>query len=215
MIFKDTKIDYDSDLVVKEILSCRDLFVDIPPYQRWIDLAKQHKIFMVENEDRYDSITVQNNGHLIKKSIKPPQSFYIKSSEFDFQPYSKSKKADFSQSFWNPNIRDRLPYTRSLIDQLPFDHIGLIRVFILENTFLPTHQDKIVSDINSSLGLSLVPIHSGTPLMVYDPVSRRIESIFSNCFLFDDSYLHGIPMVNGLRIDIRVFGKFKDLTNLG
>lgn len=214
MIFRDIKIDYDSDLVVKEILSCRDLYIDIPPYQHWIDLAKQKKIFMVETEDRYDSITSQNNGHVTKKSINPPQSFYIKSSEDSFQPYSKSKKYSFARSDWNSNINDRLQYTKSLINELPFDKIGLVRVFILENTFLPTHHDRVFYDTNS-LGLSIVPIHSGTPLMIHDRKSKEIHSTFSNCFLFDDSNLHGIPMVNGLRIDIRVFGKFKDSVNLG
>lgn len=215
MIFQDIKIDYNYDLVVKEILSCRNLFVDIPPYQDWIDLAKQKKIFMVDSEERYDSITVRNKANIIKKSIHPPKSFYIKSPDPDFQPYLRSKKSNFEDSKWNPSLGSRLKYTKTLIENLPFEHVGLVRVFILENTFLPTHHDKIFSNANNSLGLSLVPIHSGSPLMVYDRETRKIESIFSNCFLFDDSHLHGIPMVNGLRIDIRVFGKFKDSVNLG
>jgi hypothetical protein len=215
MIFEDIEIDYDHDLVMKEILSCRDLFVDIPPYQNWIDLAKQRKIFMVESKERYDSITVQNKNVLVKKSIHPPQSFYIKSSDAKFQPYSKSKKLNFDNSTWNFLIGDRLKYTKFLIENLPFEEIGLVRVFILENTFLPTHHDKIICNINSNLGISLVPIHSGSPLMIYDRELDKIESVFSSAFLFDDSNLHGIPMVNGLRIDIRIFGKFNNTVNLG
>lgn len=215
MIFKNIDIDYDHALVVKEILSCSDLFVDIPPYQSWIDLAKQQKIFMVESEDRYDSITVKNKDVLIKKSIHPPKSFYIKSFDTKFQPYSQSKRSSFNDSEWNPLIGDRLKYTRSLIENLPFEYTSLIRVFILENTFLPTHHDRITHNIEGSLGISLVPIHSGSPLMIYDRRSNKIESVFSSAFLFDDSNLHGIPMVDGLRIDIRIFGKFNSTVNLG
>jgi len=211
MIVQDLKLDYNCDLVVKEILSCRDFFVDIPPYKYWIDLAKKKKIFMVETEDRYDSITIQDKNQVIKKSVRPPQSFYIKSFNSDYQPYSKSKKTDFTKSCWNKQIEDKIIYTKTLIETLPFEYIGLVRVFVLENTFLPTHQDRITSDANSQLGLSLVPTHSGSPLMIYDPNSGKIESVFSNSFLFDDSFLHGIPMVHGLRIDIRIFGKLKNL----
>jgi hypothetical protein len=214
MIVQDLKLDYDCDLVVKEILSCKEFFVDIPPYKFWLDLAKKKKIFMVETDERYDSITMQDKNQITTKIIKPPQSFYIKSSDLGHQPYSKSKKTDFRKSYWNTQIEDRLTYTKKLLDKLPFEYIGLVRVFILENTFLPTHQDRITSDVNSHLGLSLVPIHSGTPLMIYNPRSGKIESTFSNCFLFDDSYLHGIPMVHGLRIDIRIFGKLKNSLNI-
>jgi len=214
MIFKDIEIDYDRDLVTKEILSCRNLFVDIPPYQYWIDRAKKKMVFMVETESRYDSITYQHDGKIIKKNIDPPKSFYIKSSEKIYQPYSKSKNYNLDNSFWNPNIGDRLTYTKSLIDSLPFEKIGLVRVFILENTFLPTHNDRAISSAVRSIGVSLVPIHSGSPLMIHNPTLKKIESVFSSAFLFDDSYLHGIPMVNGLRIDIRIFGKFNNTANL-
>ena len=215
MIVKEIKLDYNCDLVVKEILSCREFFVEIPPYKHWIDLAKKKKIFMVETEDRYDSITMQHGDQVTKKIIKPPQSFYIKSPSPEYQSYSKSKKTDFTKSYWNKQIEDKIIYTKKLIDNLPFEYIGLVRVFVLENTFLPTHQDRITTDTNSHLGLSLVPTHSGSPLMIYNPNLRKIESVFSNCFLFDDSYLHGIPMVQGLRIDIRIFGKFDSTINLG
>jgi hypothetical protein len=215
MIFKDIKIDYDRRLVVKEILTCRNLFVDIPPYRHWLDLAKQKKIFMVESEDRYNNITFLQDGKTIKNIIDPPKSFYIKSSDKTYQPYSKLKNYDIDNSFWNLEIGDRLEYTKKLIDALPFEKIGLVRVFILENTFLPTHQDKVDSGIDNSVGLSLVPVHSQSPIMAYNPKSMEIESTLSSAFIFDDSYLHGIPMVNGVRIDIRVFEKFKDHVYLG
>lgn len=214
MLFKDFELTYDRDLVAEEILACRDLFVDIPPYQYWIDMAKQKKVFMVESEDRYDSITCQHDDIITRKTIDPPKSFYIKSSSETHQSYPRSKSYDIDKSFWNPRLGDRLKYTRSLLDSLPFEKIGLVRVFVLENTFLPTHHDGIIHTPAGGIGLSLVPVHSGSPLMIYDRRSKKIESVSSTAFLFDDSNLHGIPMVNGVRIDIRIFGKFNSRINL-
>jgi len=214
MVFENFELAYDRDLVAEEILSCRDLFVDIPPYQYWIDFAKQKKIFMIDTEDRYDSITCQHDDVITKKIIDPPKSFYIKSSSETHQSYPKSKLYNIDKSFWNPNIGDRLKYTKSLLDSLPFEKIGLVRVFILENAFLPIHHDGINHTSAGGIGLSLVPVHSGSPLMIYDRRSKKMESVFSSSFFFDDSHLHGIPMVDGLRIDIRVFGKFNDTLDL-
>jgi len=210
MIYKDLKIEYDKDRVVKEILSCKDLYIDIPPYKFWLELAKNNKIFMVETLERYDSISLVDNNKIVKKSIDPPKSFYIRSSNFNNNSYLQSKKITQDPFFWNNKIGNRLDYTRVVIESLPFLKIGLVRAFITENTFLPTHHDAINTKKIDNLGVSLVPIHSNTPLMVYNTESRNIESIFSSCFLFDDSYLHGIPMTNGLRIDIRVFGILKE-----
>jgi hypothetical protein len=206
MIYKELTIDYDKNKIVEEIVSCRDLFFDIPPYNFWLEKAKNKEIFMVETIENYNSITLLKERKLIKKILNPPKSFYIRSSDFDDLSYLKSKKSVNEQFHWNPKIGTRLEYTKSIIESLPFIKFGLIRAFITENTFLPTHHDAINSTGDENFGISLVPIHSGSPLVIYDPVLKETKSIFSSCFFFDDSYLHGIPMVHGLRIDIRIFG---------
>ena len=136
-------------------------------------------------------------------------SFYIKSSNFVNRAYSKSKQFTLEDSVYNPEIGNRLEYTKKIIEDLPFTDIGLIRVFLTENTFLPTHNDGFHKEKFRNLGISLVPVHSKAPLKYFDKENNKVESIFSSAFLFDDSNFHGIPMVDGFRIDIRIFGNLK------
>lgn len=209
MIYKELNIDYDKETIIKEIIECDDLFFEIPSYSYWINLAKMNKIFMVESYENYDSITYQTSEKVIKKKIKPSESFYIRNSDFKNMAYKKTKKI-IENSYYHPGINNRLNYTKSVIENLPMDDINLVRVFVTRNTFLPTHQDFVAGNPNNGLGISLVPIHSGSPLMYYDPNQKKVHSIFSSSFLFNDSYLHGIPMVKGLRIDLRIFGNLQE-----
>lgn len=207
MIFQDIQLDYDKTRMTNEMMSCSAFFTDIPPYDHWLTLAKTNKIFMVETLDRYNNITYDIRGKIIRKTIPPPQSFYLRSHDLTIMGYKNIKNKSEGKSSWNTFIDDKITYTKKIIESLPFTTIDIVRVFIVKDSFLPTHHDGTHNDKSKNLGVSLVPIHSGTPLVYFNPESKKIESIFSSAFLFDDSYLHGIPMVHGLRIDIRVFGK--------
>ena len=210
MIYKNLDYEYDKEKVIQEIMSCSDLFYSIAPLASWINLAKQKRIFMVESEQLYENITYQDANGIVEKSLKPPMSFYIKKdSNFHNAAYSKAKNFSLENSLYNPSINGRLEYCIKVIEELPFSHIGLIRVFIVENTFLPTHHDGLYNEKFRNLGISLVTIHSGSPLNYFNRKNNKVESTYSSCFLFDDSCLHGIPMVYGLRIDIRIFGILK------
>lgn len=208
MIYKEIDLKYDKDLMTKEILSCSPSFFEIPPYESWINSAIQNKIPMIESIDRYNSITFKKNNQVIKKEIPPPKSLYFRSPNFDFKSYSLSKIYNPEFCSWNTKIIDNISYTKTVIESLPFKKIGIIRVFITENTFLPTHDDK-TGVLKNNLGISLVPVDSGSPLIIFDRKSHKGHPVFSSSFIFDDCELHGIPMVNGLRIDVRVFGEFR------
>lgn len=210
MIFKELEFEYNKETIVQEIMSCSNEFSDIAPYAYWINLAKNEKVFMVESLDNYENITLEISGKKISKTIPPPKSFYLRSADFLEKSYGKSKNQKTDLCIWNPKVVGKLSYTKTVIEKLPLKKIGLVRAFISENTFLPTHHDKVNSDITKNIGISLVPIHSGTPLVFYDPEKQLITKTLSSAFIFDDSHLHGIPMTSGVRIDIRVFGLFKD-----
>lgn len=210
MIYKELDFEFDKETVVQEIMSCSSEFFDIAPYDHWINLAKNKKIFMVESLENYENITLEIGGKKISKAIPPPRSFYLRNSNFLEKSYAKSKNQKMDFCVWNPKVMEKLSYTKSVIEKLPFKNIGLVRAFITENSFLPTHHDRINSDKTKNKGISLVPIHSDSPLMFYDPEKKQINKTLSSAFIFDDSYLHGIPMTKGIRIDIRVFGLFKD-----
>lgn len=207
-MYKELDFEYDKTRMTQEILSCSDLFFEIPPYEYWMDLAMKNKIPMVESLERYRSITFVKNEGIIRKEISPAKSLYFKSPKSEFKSYSESKLFDAESCVWNEKILDKISYTKEVIENLPFSKIGIVRVFLCKNTFIPTHDDKTKS-LKNNIGISLVPVHSETPFIIFDRKSNRSYPVLSSSFIFDDSNLHGIPMVHGLRIDVRIFGDFK------
>jgi hypothetical protein len=208
-MYREFDLAYDKNLMTREILSCSESFFEIPPYESWIDLAIENKIPMIESLDNYQSITFVKNGKIIRRKLSPPKSLYLRSPDFSFKSYSRAKSHEPEKSFWNTEILSKIPYTKKIIETLPFDKIGVVRVFLTENTFLPTHDDK-TRILKNNLGISLVPIDSGVPLIIFDKEHCQSYPVFSSSFIFDDFNLHGIPMVDGIRIDIRVFGEFRN-----
>lgn len=70
---------------------------------------------------------------------------------------------------------------------------------------MPSHHDNFTNDISDNLGISLTAKNVDSPLLV--SINNSIERIEHDCFWFDDSYVHGIPFCDGIRVDIRIFGK--------
>lgn len=208
-MYREFDLAYDKDLITQEILSCSESFFEIPPYEKWINLGIENKIPMIESLDRYQSITFIKNEQIIRKEIPSPRSLYLKSPKIDFKKYNQLKTFNANCCVWNGEVLDKIPYTKKVIESLPFNTIGIVRVFLTENTFLPTHNDK-TGILKNNLGISLVPISSGSPLIIFDRDSYKRYPVFSSSFIFDDSNLHGIPMVEGIRIDIRIFGEFRN-----
>jgi hypothetical protein len=206
---KEFSLTYNKDLITREILSCSESFFEIPPYESWINLAVENKIPMVETLENYQSITFVKDEKIIRKKLSAPKSLYLRSPDFNFKSYHQVKDHEPENSIWNIEILDKIPYTREVIESLPFNKIGIVRVFLTENTFLPTHNDRTIS-LKNNLGISLVTIDSGSPLVIFDRKSHKSYPVFSSSFIFDDSNLHGIPMVDGIRIDVRIFGEFKN-----
>lgn len=209
-MYREFDFAYDKDLMTREILSCAESFFEIPPYESWINLAIENKIPMVESLDRYQSITCVNNQTIIRKQISPPRSLYLRSPDLNFTSYSQTKTCRPEKSIWNDKILSKIPYTKKVIECLPFNTIGMVRVFLTENTFLPTHHDITRIFYHKNLGISLVPIDSGSPMIIFDRDTHKPCPVFSSSFIFDDHDLHGIPMVEGIRIDVRIFGDFRN-----
>jgi hypothetical protein len=120
-----------------------------------------------------------------------------------------TKHLDHSNWVWRDSLRSLIPYTIEKISTLPFKKIGLIRVFITENTFFPTHYDydpKYPIDITKSLGISLVPLTGGVPLKIWSGVDKQIKEVHGHAHIFRDSQPHGVPFTDQTRITIRIFG---------
>ena len=205
---------FDYPRMAREILSCREFFVYTPPYQRQIDGARSGDIpFMSESAARYGAIDTMEDGAVRRKRLRGASIFYLRNStENDVtrdSRFSVTKTLSHESWYWRPELKERIGYTVECIESLPYRTLGLIRVFVCEDTFMPTHRDTVPAegyDRTKAIGVSLVPATGGVGMLIWDDVARAVRDVKGNCLLFDDSKWHGVPMTRGARITLRIFG---------
>lgn len=131
--------------------------------------------------------------------------FLRKNSEFIDYSYRGAKQAN--GSLWNWDYELHIPYTRSVIESLPFREIGTIRVVYFPNVPCVEHTDwDNETDKIHSLGLSLIPSTGNTWCEVWSEQLESYVKIPGNAMLLNDSIKHRVPCSEGTRITMRVFG---------
>jgi hypothetical protein len=206
--------EFDYPRMASEILSCREHFVYTPPYQRQVDGALAGDIpFMSESEERYRAIDTLAGGAIRSKRLRGVSIFYLRNSRDNDvmrdSRFSVTKALRHESWYWRPELDSRIAYTIRCIESLPYRTLGLIRVFVCENTFMPTHRDTEPEpgyDRSRALGLSLIPATGDVGMLIWDDAARRVRELNGHCLLFDDSKWHGVPMTRGTRITLRIFG---------
>ena len=123
----------------------------------------------------------------------------------DIQPFNgfKSSKT-LNHLDWNWDLKINIPYTKSIIDSLPIDTLGIVHVIFTDGP-IPMHTDtdqNTPDDETYYLGLSLFPI-------LNDPLTIHNLSIYSRSMFFNDMYPHGYPVSESKNLIIRIFGKFR------
>jgi hypothetical protein len=217
-------LDYEFDYprMAREVLACEEYFVPTPPYQRQVDGALSGEIpFMSESKARYRAIDTMVDDAVCRKALRGVNIFYLRNSrESDVtrdSRFSTTKKLRHDSWFWRPELEARIPYTVSCIESLPYRTLGLIRVFVCQDTFMPTHRDTVPVrgyDKSKAIGLSLIPATGGVGMLIWDERRREVREMDGHCLLFDDSKWHGVPMTEGTRITLRIFGEL-DFARLG
>jgi hypothetical protein len=208
--------EFDWERMSGEIAACRDCFVYTPPYRSQVARGLASEIpFMSESAENYRRIDTfgsagDGDGDGV---LRGTSTFYLRASTgHDVRRdgrFSVSKKLDHSSWYWRPELKERLSYTIQCIESLPYRRLGLVRAFVYENTFLPTHRDsppELGCDQSQSVGLSLVPATGGVPVLVWEEAGGMVRELHGHCLLLDDSKWHGVPMTAGRRVTIRIFG---------
>jgi hypothetical protein len=206
--------EFDHARMAREILSCREFFVPTPPYQRQVDGALTGDIpFMSESEGRYRAIDTMADNAIRTNRLRGVSTFYLRNSDENDvtrdSRFSVTKNVSHASWYWRPELKSRIGYTIDCIESLPYRTLGLIRVFVCEDTFMPTHRDTVPEggyDRSRAIGLSLIPATGGVGMLIWDDATRRVRTVEGHCILFDDSKWHGVPMTVGTRITLRVFG---------
>lgn len=217
--------DFDYDKIGREIINCRSSWIQTPIWQNWIDMAFDGKFFKVETNEMYERIsrsTKDENGNEVKddRELKGFYNLYLttpeKESEFKNRSFNRTKYLNHQNWHWRNSLKDKIPYTINCIEKLPFTKIGLIRVFITENTFFPTHFDYEQfrdtenttgqDDLTKTLGISLIPRTGNVPLKIWSKTDQTVKQVPGHAMIFKDSEPHGVPYTPELRITIRIFG---------
>lgn len=225
-------LPFDYEKIGQELLSCRPYWSKTPIWQSWIDMAETGTFFKVESDDYYNRITrsyKNNEGKILvdKREFEGFYNLYLRSpedeSKFIERSFNRTKYLNHERWQWRKSLESKISYTIKCIESLPYKSIGLIRVFITENTFFPTHFDYDYNldksntsgkdDISKTLGLSIIPLTGGCPLKIWSVEDNSVKEIYGNAMLFRDSQPHGVPFTKDTRITIRIFGEidFKDL----
>lgn len=217
--FLGAPLDYAFDFprIAAETLACAPFFVDTPPYPRQVEGGLSGEIpFMSESVRNYRRIDTYSDSGIRRNGLPGARIFYLRNShDHDVTRASSfrvTKGLNHSSWYWRPELRERIPYTIDCIESLPYRVLGLIRAFVCENTFMPTHRDTVPAvdgayDRSRALGISLIPATGGVGMLIWDEASRAVRELHGHCLLFDDSKWHGVPMTQGTRITLRIFGE--------
>lgn len=232
LLAANLNFNFDYDKIGQELMSCRPYWSKTPIWQSWIDMAETGKFFKVESDDYYNRITRSYktpDGKIMvdKREFEGFYNLYLRSPEeetkFNDRSFNRTKYLNHLDWRWRDSLKNKISYTIECIESLPYKSIGLIRVFITENTFFPTHfdydynldsnNDTGKDDISKTLGISLIPLTGGCPLRIWSSSENQVKEVYGNAMLFRDSQPHGVPFTKDTRITIRIFGDidFNDL----
>jgi hypothetical protein len=158
-------------------------------------LAVQNKAtaFSYNTDDTKETVTAYSL--FLRKS--PVQTEYS---------YRGAKSADFSS--WDRDWDLDIPYTRSIIDAIPFIKLGTVRIVYFPNIPCMEHTDwDNTADVRHTLGVSIIPDTANTHCNVWSEKENCYVSIPGNAMLLNDSVRHNVPKGNGTRITMRLFGE--------
>lgn len=141
-----------------------------------------------------------------KTEVTAYSLFLRKSNEHKDYSYRGAKNAGYNTWRWNTNLA--IPYTKSVIEAMPFNPLATVRIVYFPTVPCVEHTDWDDSnDTNRTLGLSIIPDTADTHCNVWNQKSNEYVSIPGNAMLLNDSIKHCVPQGTRTRITMRVFGE--------
>jgi hypothetical protein len=132
--------------------------------------------------------------------------FLRKTNESMDYSYRGAKSVDYNSWLWNYSLD--IPYTREVIQSIPFKRLGAVRVVYFPEVPCVEHTDwDDANDNEHTLGLSIIPNTAETYCNIWSERERKYLPIPGNAMLLNDSIKHWVPQGKGTRITMRVFGE--------
>ncbi len=214
-----TSLDYSFDYarMASEIRGAADFFIDTPPYQWQVTKGLAGEIpFRSASREDYLRIDSYGDCGVERRKLRSAKVFYLRNSTVNDvlrdPRFSVNKNLPHESWLWRPELSERIAYTIAAVESLPYRHIGLVRAFVCQDTFMPTHRDTLPDaggryDVERALGISLIPSTGNVGMLIWDQARNRVHELAGHCLMFDDSKWHGVPMTRGTRITLRIFGE--------
>jgi len=133
-------------------------------------------------------------------------SLFLRNSTEPVEYSYRGAKSGSTKSYQWANLI--IPYTKSIIESLPFKNLTAVRVVYFPDVPCVEHTDWDDSnDHVHTLGLSIIPSTADVCCEVWNETLNDYVSIPGNAMLLNDSIKHRVPKGIGTRITMRVFGE--------
>jgi hypothetical protein len=143
-----------------------------------------------------------------KTEVTAYSLFLRKSVEHGDYSYRGAKYAGYNSWSWNTDLD--IPYTRSIVESIPFKPLATVRVVYFPMVPCVEHTDwDDPDDTTHTLGLSIIPDTADTYCNVWNEKSNSYIPILGNAMLLNDSIKHSVPKGTRTRITMRVFGEIE------
>jgi len=215
------QFEFDAEEIVWEMASAGVLHESIVATTTFEDGKSRHKPFDGFNEDLFKKTNWVKHYDTSGKLVEGPHTFFMNNLTYvDERSKNQSWNENRTTPLWIQHDkpwqwRDDVPYTKSVIEKLPFEYVTTTRVIsLLPHTSGVIHADsgKIMNKEYYANGNGSITINvmSGEGRLYYLDEFNAHHEVPEDKYRFwhfDDSSKHCVPITEGHRLQLRVFGK--------
>ena len=180
------------------------MYQEIHPYLKLSLETGPEKRFKDRYADDVDVTYFENTGKIVKGTKAGYSVLSLTTSDLKYSEYGFNYLRNMKGFNWK--WRENLDYTKSVVDSMPFKSYSIVKIISLPaNGISVMHTD---TDVYNQDSISLEIKTGGTKLDIL--YKDKIYNPSSECFIFDDSVLHGTKPPVSERVIMRVFGEFSE-----
>jgi hypothetical protein len=214
-IYCPLAIAFDAQRLYDELIALAPRFGTLAT--AWANLRDRSKWFDVGDDELNANVehVVPDPGDPEKRRFVPgkvPGWWGISLTHVAGRPETRWGSSRYRRMFdglwtWDEDLA--IPYTRQLVESLPFDRLDVVRVMSLApGGFGPTHidcDDDSPWERDGLASISFVPRDGGVPTR-FMATDRRLHDVRDPVFFFKDCAPHGIPQTLSRRLMLRISG---------